>query len=170
MPSRLSVWTRHVLQERSSFEHRQQGSCHHTRLGALALALAGGERQGLNNLPWNQPGQKPGLFFQLPARLCLALSVSFWNRLRPPVLYWPELRFDELRGLLPIFCGHGYGCAKTRHVRMARLARPFGSRPPNTRGREGAIRRPALSYWRVGSASPLSFSPTRAGPAPTETE
>jgi hypothetical protein len=36
------------------------------------------------------------------------LSVSFWNRLRPPELYWPKLRFDDLRGLLRIVCGHGY--------------------------------------------------------------
>jgi len=41
------------------------------------------------------PGLSAGAFLcRLPARLCLALSVSFWNWLRPPVLYWPKLRCD----------------------------------------------------------------------------
>ena len=32
MPSRLSFPTQHVLQESSSFEHRQQRNCHHSKL------------------------------------------------------------------------------------------------------------------------------------------
>jgi hypothetical protein len=59
---------------------------------------------------WLQGPFAPGIqsFVELSACLRLTLAVSFWNRLRPPVLYWPDLRFDELPGLLPIVCGHGY--------------------------------------------------------------
>ena len=62
------------------------------------------------------------------AYLGLASAVSFWNRLRPPTLYWPELRFDELPGLLRIICGHEYdngvvSCCR-RYLRIVEFFEP----------------------------------------------